>query len=545
MGSSLALCMIVKDEQQYLPYCLASVCKFCDEIIVVDTGSSDRTIEIAEAFGAYVIQAPWRDDFALVRNIAQSPAKSDWIIWLDADEVLNESGAKKIKYQLLKDNLTDFYLCPRVNFWKDLKHVAWYPDSQYKIYRNNIGLRWKSKLHEKIYDDTNAYHRKRLKHTDVHTFHYAYVKSPEEVKEKMAKYIRIENPDMDLKQIDKCSTEHSFFFDKPHDGVQPYNGSLPEVFNKLVVTQEEIKWVDGASIIKFKDRIKPHEYKVEEIEMIQKETPQQKPLKVNYTDDLCSVVIATFNKVEYVSPLVRGIYQSTRMQFEVIVVDNGSSQQSVLDFLVPFEKENDNFRFIHLDKNYGFAKGYNIGVQEAKGEWICILNNDTLVTNEWLSRMINHLKENPEIKIIGPVSNNIHGDQQMLPAPENYSFGDYLTLMDKLIREGGKSLVHSSWLTGCCMVFHRSLLEELQTITKPPRNGLLFCEDFEIGMGEDTDLDFAVMHRLNKKLGVARNVFLWHHGQKTLEECDVDWREIQKKNDKVLRQRWPEVFPNG
>ena len=80
MGNSLALCMIVKNEQQYLPYCLASIYKFCDEIIVVDTGSSDRTIEIAEAFGAYVIQAPWKDDFALVRNIAQSSAKSDWII---------------------------------------------------------------------------------------------------------------------------------------------------------------------------------------------------------------------------------------------------------------------------------------------------------------------------------------------------------------------------------------------------------------------------------------------------------------------------------
>jgi glycosyltransferase involved in cell wall biosynthesis len=115
MGNSLALCMMVKNEQQFLPYCLASIYKYCDEIIVVDTGSTDRTIEIAEAFGAYVIQTKWKNDFALTRNIAQSPAKSDWIIWLDGDEVLNDSGAKKIKNQLLLDITADFFLCPRVN----------------------------------------------------------------------------------------------------------------------------------------------------------------------------------------------------------------------------------------------------------------------------------------------------------------------------------------------------------------------------------------------------------------------------------------------
>lgn len=548
MGNSLALCMIVLNEQQYLPYCLASIYKFCDEIIIVDTGSKDKTIEIAEAFGAYVIQTPWKDDFSLVRNISQSPAKSDWIIWLDADEVLNDSGAKKIKYQLLKDNSTDFYLCPRVNFWKDLKHAAWYPDSQYKIYRNNIGLTWKGKLHEKIFDETNAYQRKRLKHTDVHTFHYAYVKSSDEVKQKMAKYIKIENPEMDPRQIEKCSTEHSFFYTNLPKGVEKYEGAVPEIFNKLIVTQEEIKWIDGPTIIKFKKRILKKEYDVSDIDKIQKETPRKKPMKINYGDeikDLCSIVIATINKIEYLQPCIQGIYQSTKIPFELIVVDNGSSEQSILDFLVPFEKENDNFRFIHLDKNYGFAKGYNAGVKEAKGEWICILNNDTLVTEGWAGKMINHLKEDPEIKIIGPVSNNIHGEHQMLPAPENYSFGDYVSLMAKLGAEQGKKCVYSSWVTGCCMVFHRSLLEELQTIEEPPRNGLLFCEDFEVGMGEDTDLVWAVCHRLHKKVGVARDTFLWHHGQKSLEECDVDWREIQHKNDNVLRKRWPECFPDG
>jgi len=547
MGNSLALCMIIKNEQQFLPYCLASVYKFCDEIVIVDTGSTDRSIEIAEAFGAYVIQVKWKDDFSLVRNISQSPAKSDWIIWLDGDEVLSDSGAKKIKQQLLLDASTDFFLCPRVNFWKTLKKAVWYPDYQTKLYRNNIGLRWKGSIHEKIFDENNPHHKRRIKHTDVHTFHYAYVKTPDEVKKKMQLYIHIENPDMDPRQIERCSTEHSFFYQKEPDGVQDYSGSVPEIFQKLIVTQNEIKWVDGPTMLKFKTRIATASYDYSDVENIVRQTPQKQPLKTNYSTsikDLTSIVIATHNKIEYLQPLINGIYQSTHIPFELIVVDNGSTESNVMDALLPMEKERENFKFVHLDKNYGFAKGYNEGLKVATGEWLCVLNNDTLVTDGWLDRMVNHLKEDPEIAIIAPVSNNMHGEHQMLAAPEGFSFGDYIALTEKLNKEQGSKRVYSSWITGCCMVFNRALFAQLEVISNPPRNGILFCEDFPVGMSEDSDLCFTILHRLHKKLGVARDVFLWHHGQKTLSSIEgLNWRELQHANNLILRKRWPEIFP--
>jgi len=223
-----------------------------------------------------------------------------------------------------------------------------------------------------------------------------------------------------------------------------------------------------------------------------------------------------------------------------------------MDYLLPMEKENNNFRFVHLDKNYGFAKGYNEGIKAAKGEWICVLNNDTLVTEGWIGRMINHLKEDPDIKVMAPVSNNIHGEHQMVAAPENYSFGEYLSLMEKLGKDQGSKRVYSSWITGCCMVFHRNLLKELANITQTPKvDGILFSECYPYGQGEDTELNFHVQHRLNKKMGVARDVFIWHHGQRTLETVKdingkpVDWREIQHQNNMILHKRWPEIFPNG
>jgi Glycosyl transferase family 2 len=87
-GLTLSLCMIVRDEEEMLPRCLAAVAPAVDEIIVVDTGSQDRTIEIAESFGACVIEFEWTGSLAEARNVSFDAATGDWIMYLDADEVL-------------------------------------------------------------------------------------------------------------------------------------------------------------------------------------------------------------------------------------------------------------------------------------------------------------------------------------------------------------------------------------------------------------------------------------------------------------------------
>jgi len=85
----ISLTMIVKDEQENLPKCLASVVGLFDEIVVVDTGSTDRTREIAREFGARVFDFVWVNDFAAARNAALARATGDYAFWLDADDVLD------------------------------------------------------------------------------------------------------------------------------------------------------------------------------------------------------------------------------------------------------------------------------------------------------------------------------------------------------------------------------------------------------------------------------------------------------------------------
>ena len=87
---ALSLCMIVKNEKDNLPDCLASVKGLAEEIIVVDTGSTDGTQDIARSHGARVIQSGWQGDFSLARNLSLAEAQGRWIIWLDADDRLLE-----------------------------------------------------------------------------------------------------------------------------------------------------------------------------------------------------------------------------------------------------------------------------------------------------------------------------------------------------------------------------------------------------------------------------------------------------------------------
>jgi glycosyltransferase involved in cell wall biosynthesis len=84
----ITLNMIVRDEEHTLPVCLRSVRDWVDEIIVVDTGSIDGTVDIATAYGATVAHFAWCDDFSAARNFALAQVKTPWVFWLDADDMV-------------------------------------------------------------------------------------------------------------------------------------------------------------------------------------------------------------------------------------------------------------------------------------------------------------------------------------------------------------------------------------------------------------------------------------------------------------------------
>ncbi len=102
--STISLCMIVKNEEMHIARCLDSIAGLVDEIVIVDTGSVDRTVEIVSNYTKNVYSYPWKDDFSDARNYSFSKATKDYCMWMDADDILDET--EKEKFLQLKQTLT-------------------------------------------------------------------------------------------------------------------------------------------------------------------------------------------------------------------------------------------------------------------------------------------------------------------------------------------------------------------------------------------------------------------------------------------------------
>ena len=165
--ATISLCMIVRDEEDVLGRCLSSVADLVDEIILVDTGSKDRTKEIAQAFTGQVFDFPWIDDFAAARNFSFSHAHCAYCMWLDADDVL--APADREKFLRLKAGLgedVDVVMLPYYTGFDSQGRVTF---SYYRerIVRNHAGMAWKGAVHEVIetkgkvrYGDCGITHQK-------------------------------------------------------------------------------------------------------------------------------------------------------------------------------------------------------------------------------------------------------------------------------------------------------------------------------------------------------------------------------------------------
>lgn len=149
----LSLCMIVKNEEANLARCLTSVAAQVDEMVVVDTGSTDRTLEIARDFGARVFQISWRDDFAAAKNEALSRARGQWILVLDADEEFLGAPAEKTPpdlRQFLQTTTVDA-LQLRVRNLMPPGELEQYQEFYLtRLWRNRADFRYEGAIHEQI-----------------------------------------------------------------------------------------------------------------------------------------------------------------------------------------------------------------------------------------------------------------------------------------------------------------------------------------------------------------------------------------------------------
>ncbi len=239
---------------------------------------------------------------------------------------------------------------------------------------------------------------------------------------------------------------------------------------------------------------------------------------------MLSIIIPVHNQMEYTQACIESI-QANTMDYEIIVIDNGSTDGTQLiskagDFGYDL--------YIRNEENLGFPKAVNQGIEAAKGDVIAILNNDLVLTPQWLEILQGHLSNG--LDMVGPVTNSISGPQQVLID----QYEDLTTLYkaaegNKKKNEGQSYPYHR--LVFFCVAIKREVIDKV---------GLL-DEIYTPGNCEDDDFCMRVIEA-GFKLGIAKDCYIHHFRSITHKAMDLDYRELLAKNQKIFNDKWGDKY---
>ncbi|HVO73355.1 MAG TPA: glycosyltransferase [Ignavibacteriaceae bacterium] len=176
----ISLSMIVKNEERYLKDCLESVKDIVDEIVIVDTGSTDKTLEIASGYSTKIFHFDWINDFSAARNFALDHCSGDWILYLDADERLSKSSINELK-NLVRTKSKQAYLC----VVRNIDEVNSRPSvmDYIRLFPNDKKVRFEGAIHEQIEYSLRKENYEILK-SGIEVIHIGYNISKDALEEK-------------------------------------------------------------------------------------------------------------------------------------------------------------------------------------------------------------------------------------------------------------------------------------------------------------------------------------------------------------------------
>ncbi|MDY6790233.1 MAG: glycosyltransferase [Thermodesulfobacteriota bacterium] len=270
--------------------------------------------------------------------------------------------------------------------------------------------------------------------------------------------------------------------------------------------------------------------KIEDIESTLKEFEEIWGQDDNSVGPLVSIIILVRNQLAYTRKCMESIINHTSLPFELIVIDNASTDgtaeylKSELPRLIP----EDRLQVIKNKKNFGFAKGNNQGIAASRAGYVLLMNNDVVTTPGWLSKMIRCAEESPLIGIVGPKSNYVSGPQLVKSVSYNTNNLKGLKRFSTEFAEknDGKSVRY--WrVVGFCMLIKRVVIEKI--------GGL----DERYGLGNFEDDDFSLRATLaGYESRIAQDCFIHHFGSRTFAGEQIDYEKSLHKNWEIFKKKW-------
>ena len=257
---------------------------------------------------------------------------------------------------------------------------------------------------------------------------------------------------------------------------------------------------------------------------------------------LVSIVMLTYNQLEDTKLCVESLFKhTTDVNYELIFVDNGSTKDDTKTYLETLKKEHSNIKTIYNEENLGFACANNQGIEISEGEYVLLLNNDVILTDGWLSRLINVAESDDKIGVVAPCTNHASGRQVIsFAGTEEDDEGIQKFAKDLLLKNAGV-WDSVSRIIGFCMLIKREVLFKVGVLD----------EMFGPGGYEDYDYCMRVKHE-GYDIVIAFDTFIFHIGGKGYSSNDMDYMDLRSKNIELLIDKWTrnilevmEKLPNG
>ncbi|MFH1768089.1 MAG: glycosyltransferase family 2 protein [Candidatus Omnitrophota bacterium] len=231
----------------------------------------------------------------------------------------------------------------------------------------------------------------------------------------------------------------------------------------------------------------------------------------------CDIILTVYNNLELTKNCLQSLFRHFRPGDNLIIVNNGSGRQTS-DYLEFFSKQNKavSVQLINLYPNRGYIKAVNAGMQRTKGESVCLLSNDTVVTRGWLNTMCEIIELEPNVGIVNPLSNTfgVHW-------PKNKTLEEFA---GSLSLDRGK-YSETSGCVGFCMLIRREVIEKIGYLD----------ETYGRGYFEDSDYSRRAQ-KYGFKCVIAKGAYVWHREHSTFASKEIE--ELFERNRVIFHKRW-------
>jgi len=226
----------------------------------------------------------------------------------------------------------------------------------------------------------------------------------------------------------------------------------------------------------------------------------------------CDIIIPAWNQLEYTKNCLESIFKNTHYPYRLVIIDN-ASEQPTRNYLQKLSEQKKIFLLCN-EQNLGWIKAINQGIKISSAPYICLMNNDTLTTDGWLTEMVFVAENNPQVGIVNPSSNNF-GQK-----PEGLTIDDYALTLKRY---------HGQWqelsATGFCMLIKREIIDKVG----------FFDERYNLGYFEETDFYLRAIKK-GFLAARAKAAYVYHYEKVSFRKFDIE--KLKETNRNLFYSRW-------